>query len=434
MGSARATATERTDPAAAMLVGDIRAAPLRIGIHGRLGSGNLGNDGTLEALLGHLGSTHADAPVDLLCSGPEVVTARHGLTARQMHRIHSPRARSGWRAGLPARAVRVGWGLAWDLTTTARWVGRHDVVLVPGMGSLETTLPVKPWQLPAALFCVSLTGRLIGVPVGLVCVGASRMRWGPSRWLLAMAARLATYRSFRDAYSREQMARLGVPVERDEVYPDLAFALPSPASAVPRAGSVGIGVIDLSSSDRSGQVHAAYEQLVVDLTLWLVDHRRPVRLLVGDRDDEPVARAVVDRVRRARPGLPPATLVFTPAKTMGQLCQQIGTVETVVASRFHNVLCAVKAGRPTLSLGYADKHRMLMAAVGTPDFALDMRATDLDEVLALLDRLDAERPELVSTLTRSAARLAGELDRQFDALDLFLAGARAASAGSRSAR
>lgn len=393
----------------------------RIGIHGRLGSGNLGNDGSLEALLAHLRSAHVDADIDVMCSGPDVVAARYSLPARQMHWLHSEPVRGGRRPRLPARAARVAWGAAVDTWTTARWVRDHDFVIIPGMGTLETTLPVKPWQLPAALFCVSLTGRLTGVRVAYVSVGASRMRRGLTRWLLVRSARLAHYRSFRDEHSRDEMARLGVPVEDDEVYPDLAFALPAPKPApdsVP--GSVGVGVIDLASGDRTGQVGAAYEQLIVDLVLWLVDHQRPVRLLVGDRDDEPVARAVLARVGMARPDLSPTELRFTPATTLDELSRQIGTVDTVVASRFHNVLCAVKAAKPTLSLGYAAKHRALMASVGTPDLALDPREASLGEIVALLERLDGDRTRVVSTLAERTERFAGDLERQFEALDAFL--------------
>lgn len=407
---------------------------VRIGLHGRLGSGNLGNDGTLEALLTHLQSSY-DAEIDFLCSGPEWVSARYGLPARQMHWLHREQARTGWRGSLPARVARVGWGVLVDAWTSARWVAEHDVVCVPGMGSLETTLPVKPWQLPAALFWVSLAGRMTGVPVAYVSVGASRMRGGPTRWLLVRAARLAHYRSFRDEYSRQQLAHLGVDVAADRVYPDLAFALPEPASSghAP-AGSVGVGVIDLASGDRSGRVGAAYQLLITDLVLWLVDQRRPVRLLIGDGDDEPVARAVLDRVRQARPDLGPTELCFEPATTIEELSRQVAGVETVIASRFHNVLCAVKAGRPTLSLGYAAKHRALMAAVGTPEYALDPRETTLGELVALVRRLDADRARVVATLEESVSGLVRDLDRQFTALDCVVIEASGDAVGAGSGR
>ncbi|MGW2228622.1 polysaccharide pyruvyl transferase family protein, partial [Streptomyces formicae] len=46
-----------------------RETPVRVGVFGLLGSGNLGNDGSLEAVLGYLRTEHPDAPVDALCGG-----------------------------------------------------------------------------------------------------------------------------------------------------------------------------------------------------------------------------------------------------------------------------------------------------------------------------------------------------------------------------
>lgn len=62
----------------------MRRAP-RVGVFGLLGSGNLGNDGSLEAVLGYLRTAHPGASVDALCGGPEAVTARFGIPATRLH-------------------------------------------------------------------------------------------------------------------------------------------------------------------------------------------------------------------------------------------------------------------------------------------------------------------------------------------------------------
>ena len=59
--------------------------PVRVGVFGLLGSGNLGNDGSLEAVLGYLRAAHPEAVVDALCGGPEAVTARFGIPATRLH-------------------------------------------------------------------------------------------------------------------------------------------------------------------------------------------------------------------------------------------------------------------------------------------------------------------------------------------------------------
>lgn len=59
--------------------------PVRVGVFGLLGSGNLGNDGSLEAVLGYLRADHPDAAVDALCGGPEVVATRYRIPATRLH-------------------------------------------------------------------------------------------------------------------------------------------------------------------------------------------------------------------------------------------------------------------------------------------------------------------------------------------------------------
>jgi polysaccharide pyruvyl transferase WcaK-like protein len=198
--------------------------PVRVGVFGLLGSGNIGNDGSLEAVLGYLRAEHPEAVVDALCGGPEVVAARYGIPATRLH-WYRGEYRTASRAGAIAGK---GLGKLVDAVRTAAWVRRHDVVIVPGMGVLEATLPLRPWGFPYSLFLLCASGRLLRSRVALVGVGAAPIGDRPTRALVRWSARLATYRSYRDAMSRDAMRAMGVNTARDEVYPDLAFALPTP--------------------------------------------------------------------------------------------------------------------------------------------------------------------------------------------------------------
>ncbi len=207
-----------------------RERPVRVGVFGLLGSGNLGNDGSLEAVLGYLRADHPDALVDALCGGPEAVTARFGIPAT---RLHWNRAEYRTASRLGSIASK-GLGKFVDIFRTAAWVRRHDVVIVPGMGVLEATLPLRPWGFPYSLFLLCASGRLTRTRVALVSVGAAEIRDRPTRALVRWSGRLAAYRSYRDAQSRDAMRAMGVDTARDEVYPDLAFSLPSPPRTHPR--------------------------------------------------------------------------------------------------------------------------------------------------------------------------------------------------------
>jgi polysaccharide pyruvyl transferase WcaK-like protein len=55
------------------LVGDgspSNADALKVGLFGLLGSGNSGNDASMETVLAYLREAHPDAVVDALCGGP----------------------------------------------------------------------------------------------------------------------------------------------------------------------------------------------------------------------------------------------------------------------------------------------------------------------------------------------------------------------------
>ena len=250
--------------------------PVRVGVFGLLGSGNLGNDGSLEAVLGYLRTEHPDAEVDALCGGPEAVTARFGIPATRLHWYRGEYRTASRAAAIAGKGV----GKLVDVFRTAAWARRHDVVIVPGMGVLEDTLPLRPWGFPYSLFLLCASGRLLRTRVALVSVGAAETRNRPTRALMRWSARLATYRSYRDTQSRDAMRAMGVDTERDEVYPDLAFSLPAPRASAPSGapGPVCVGVMDFhGGNDDRARAEEIYRRYL-DGTI------RFVRALVGTLD------------------------------------------------------------------------------------------------------------------------------------------------------
>ncbi|MER6910500.1 polysaccharide pyruvyl transferase family protein [Streptomyces sp. NPDC000594] len=385
--------------------------PVRVGVFGLLGSGNLGNDGSLEAVLGYLRAEHPEAPVDALCGGPEVVTARYGIPATRLHWY-----RGEYRTASRARAV-VGKGLGKlvDVFRTAAWVRRHDVVIVPGMGVLEATLPLRPWGFPYSLFLLCATGRLFGTRVALVSVGAAAISSRPTRALVRRSARLATYRSYRDTLSRDALRAMGVDTTHDEVYPDLAFSLPAPqAGPEPGApGTVCVGVMAFHGGDddraRADEIHRRYLDGTIRFVRTLAEEGRPVRLVTGDGVDVPVVAAILDAVDSP---------LVTAAETasLADLTREMAVADTVVATRYHNLICALKAGTPTLALSYAAKSDALMAQMGLEAYCHPAREVDADRLLEQFRALERSSAELRRTLAERNLAAARRLDHQFTAL------------------
>lgn len=397
----------------------------RVGLFGILGSGNLGNEASVEAMLIYLRKNQPAAVLEAMSAGPERVTTLFGIPARHLHWHHGHP-----RAGLFARLVnlsRVGIGVLLDAPLTLAWVKRQNVVIVPGAGVLESTLPVRPWQLPYSLALVSAAGRLFGTRVALVSVGADTMPGSITRWLLLSAARKAGYRSWRDHHSKAAMAEMGIDVSRDSVYADLAFALPVPTNQGEPRTTVGLGVIDYSGRVDAGPhaeaVRASYLARIIRLAELLLDGGHHVHLFGGDSAD----RAVVDRVEsevvRSRPELRDH-LVAECVDTWEDLVKVIEPMNVVVASRFHNVLFAVSMAKPTLSIGYAAKNARLMAEMGLPEAAYAIEDFNPEAVVAAVEGLLDHRDALRSTLLDRGAEMKSRVQRQFSALssELFTTG------------
>ncbi|MFR9795139.1 polysaccharide pyruvyl transferase family protein [Streptomyces sp. MS06] len=399
-------------------------SPLRVGVFGLLGSGNLGNDGSLQAVLDHLRAAHPEAVVDALCGGPEVVEARYGIPATRLH-WYRGEYRTASRAGAIAAK---GLGKLVDAVRTAAWVRRHDVVIVPGMGVLEATLPLRPWGFPYALFLLCASGRLSRTPVALVGVGAAAIGNRATRTLVRWSARLAAYRSYRDTLSRDAMRAMGVDTARDGVHPDLAFALPAPPPnpAPGRPGPVCVGVMDFHGGDddrdRAEEIHRRYLDGTTRFVRALAEDGRPVRLLTGDECDGAVVDAILDAVDSP-------LVTAAGATSLADLMAEAAAADTVVATRYHNLVCALRVGTPTLALGYAAKSEALMARMGLGAYCHPAREVDADRLLEQFRELEERSAELRRTLTERNRVTARSLAEQFAALDAAVLPAAGPSPG-----
>ncbi|MBB5854709.1 polysaccharide pyruvyl transferase family protein [Amycolatopsis umgeniensis] len=383
-------------------------SPARIGLFGLLGSGNLGNDGSFEAVLGYLRAEHPGAAISVMCGGPEIVASRYDLETTALNWYQGEyRTASG-----PLSIAMKGFGKLVDIVRTVAWARRQDVVIVPGMGVLESTLPLRPWGFPYALLLLSASGRMVGTKVALVSVGANVSTHRVTRSVIGWAARLATFRSYRDEPSREAMRAMGVDVTNDRVYPDLAFALPAPSEpVVPR--SVGVGVMAYhGGNDDRARANDIYESYVDNMTRFvarLVADGRPVRLFIGDRAD----RQVVDEIMRE---LESPLITAADTATLDDVLRAMSAVETVVATRYHNVLCALKLAKPTLSIGYAGKNEVLMTTLGLGEFCQSAKEIDFDSLVRQFAELETRAGELAGTLAKRGAEQVRLLDEQFSEL------------------
>jgi polysaccharide pyruvyl transferase WcaK-like protein len=407
------------------------AAAPRVGLFGLLGSGNSGNDASMETVLEYLRATHPEAVVDAMCGGPELVQARYGIGAVPIFWYQ----KFEQKPGLPRILLKV-LGKGVDTIRTVSWVRRHDAVIVPGAGALETTLPQRAWGFPYALFLLSLSGKISGTKVALVSVGADEINKRVTRWLSNSTARLAFYRSYRDSFSRDTMRQRGIDTSGDPVYPDLVFGVPTPPYDPGDPQLVGVGVMAYygGNDDRkqADQIHSSYVEGLTRFTRWLIDSGHQVRLFGGDKKfDVEVAEQILADVRRHRPELDASWITVEPASSYTELMRVLGPCGIVVATRYHNVMCALKLCKPTVSLGYSRKFTPLMADMGLADFNQSARSLDVDELIGRFKEMENRRAELQQQMAGRNAVNRQRLDDQFAVLSalLFPAGEPARTQG-----
>jgi polysaccharide pyruvyl transferase WcaK-like protein len=181
------------------------------------------------------------------------------------------------------------------------------------------------------------------------------------------------------------MARAGA---RDvaAIAPDLAFAHPVPRLATPESGRIVVGVMAYygrkDDSKRGADVRRRYVATMASALAQVVAAGSRVVLVGGDWVDVDVARDVQEAVLTACPNLSDDAIVVREFTTFTELAEEMMRAEIVIASRFHNVICALRLARPTISVGYASKNRDLMEALGLDTYCQEIENLDADQLVA----------------------------------------------------
>ena len=175
---------------------------------------------------------------------------------------------------------------------------------------------------------------------------------------------------------------------------------------------------------QASEIYESYFRSMKSFILWLIDSGWHVLLFVGDTTgcDDVVVDRMVGELQADRPGLTPAQVRAARASSFSDVAVAMAPASTVVAIRFHNVICALMLSKPTIAIGYAAKHDALMADMGLADLCQPARALDVDHLIELFTELQSRAPQVRQQLGQRNAELRLRLAAQFNALsDLLLA-------------
>uniref|UniRef100_UPI001ABF405B polysaccharide pyruvyl transferase family protein n=1 Tax=Streptomyces africanus TaxID=231024 RepID=UPI001ABF405B len=125
-----------------------------------------------------------------------------------------------------------------------------------------------------------------------------------------------------------------------------------------------------------------------------------------DQCDAPVVAAILDAVDSP-------LVTAAGAASLAGLMKETAAADTVVATRYHNLICALKTGTPTLALSYAAKSDALMAEMGLGAYCHPAREVDAGRLLEQFRELEKRSAELRQTLTERNQSASRQLDDQF---------------------
>lgn len=399
----------------------------RIVLYGAFGSGNIGNDSSLEAALHHIRRLRPDAELLCVCNGPEEVQQRYGIPAVQIGRTYRPEDEpTGGR--VVRLAKKAGARLAREArfwSTTPGMFRPGDLFMVVGTGAVDDMSVRNPWNAPYELYKWCQAARLGGAKVLFVSVGVGPIRNKISRVLMLRALRLAHYRSYREPYAFDYLRSVGYNTAGDRLYPDLVFSLPLELPAAREKAAhppavVALGLINYFGwhydSQNGELIYQDYLAKIKRFAGWLLDQGCTIRLIYGDQIDQ---RPVFDLLAHVKHNGSPAwqgRVVLGQISNVNELFQQLAQTDLVVASRFHNVLCALMMGLPVISLGYHQKNVDLMKEMGLEAYCQHIEDFTFEKLVEQCEQYAAGDEALIQRIQHQGQHYRQLLDEQYCAI------------------
>ena len=389
------------------------ATPLRIGLIGYFGSGNFGNDASLAAMTEFLYRASPDVKLTCLCISPSGIN--HDEYADVVTMVPTPSRRLGSRVlnkvllKLP-RFVEV-------VRYATKHVRKLDMLIVPGTGLLQDYW-AKPSQLPITLYIWCLAARLLGKRIGFVSVGAGPSRNPLGRWLLHSSAKLAEYRSYRDEESRNYMVAQGVGTKADLVYADIVLSrgetpIETKPQDDPRPLVVGLGLMThFGWWGEDDGVYSTYIEKLRQFCIRLLNDGYHVRITIGELMDRVSVDDLLRGIEKVMPGAIGKQIIAEHACSQRDLDRQMRLVDVAVVIRFHNVICALKLGKPVICIGYTEKSDKILAEVGMGKFSLRLEQLDVEFLYQQFQEVVANRAAYEEKIRQALVVIQRRLDDQ----------------------
>jgi polysaccharide pyruvyl transferase WcaK-like protein len=395
----------------------------RVAFLGHFGLDNLGNEGTLQAILHRLRHLLPHAEFACVCTGPAAIATTHAITAVPISRalfrtstVHNGIVKllRSIFVGVPSELYR--WLEAFMTLKNT------DVFIVPGTGLLTDAYGVRGWG-PYSTFKWSVVAKLRGCKLLFVSVGAGPIYNRFSKFFVKSALGLANFRSYRDVRSMRYLQSIGFVPTNDQVFPDLVFSLPQTVIPLENNSAKAKGVVGLGLMEYAGRYSVAnpnpttyrnYLETLVTFASWLLTRGFDVRLLIGDSCDRAVVEEFKDLLNERLPVHDSGRIIDEPAASVEQLLSQLAATDMVVATRFHNVLLALLLDKPVMSISFHHKCASLMSEMGLSEYCQDINCLNADWLIEQFCELEKNAEVLKPLIRARAEEFRRALDEQYD--------------------
>ena len=163
----------------------------------------------------------------------------------------------------------------------------------------------------------------------------------------------------------------------------------------------------------SAPAQAAYLQALAETARWLLARGYNIKLLIGDFADVPAKQTLLQLLAQSSTIYNSNRIIDEPTHSVEDLLSQIATTDAVVATRFHNVVLALLCEKPVISISFHHKCDSLMAAMGMPDYCLNIRDLESERLIQTFCRLEANADALRSLIKERNKKFRNALDQQY---------------------
>jgi polysaccharide pyruvyl transferase WcaK-like protein len=417
----------------------------KIGLLDHFGTGNLGDDATIQATLQHITSRWPHALIVGLSLYPVDSQRRHGIPAHAIRqegffpfasfkdKLKDNLSKyhflfSALRTITNVVIRKPMWYLReiLFLAKSFRVAKSLDLLIICGGGQLLDAWG-GPWAFPYTLFKWVLLAKLSHTKCYFVNVGAGPLDYPLSKWFIKRALLLADYVSFRDGKSRVLIREIGFR-NKTEVVADSVYGLQIPNLNISRGhigkeGGLTIGIAPMAYCDprrywdKDKAVYECFIQKLAHFCARLIRNHHRLRVFSTDIWFDSEAILDLELAIANQYAIDTATWITSePVTGINEFLSQLSQVDCVVTCKFHGVVFAHLLNVPVLAISHHPKVATLMDDFELSEYCVDILKFDVDLLTSTFDRLVANMDDIKARVPRKVAYYQRELALQFDQL------------------